>query len=66
MHARRACAGCQWTIKRPARVIGVDPRMLGVKVYREDLPTHAARRKADPARTRDLLGQLNGTGLIDN
>ena len=68
MHARRACGGCQWTIKRPARVMGVDPRMLCVNVYREDLPTHAARRKANPARTRDLLGRHRAMsqGIVNN
>ncbi len=31
--------------------------MRCVNVYREDLAKHAARMKADPEQTRDLLGR---------
>ncbi len=31
--------------------------MLCVNVYRQDLEIHAARMKADPDRTRDLMGR---------
>ena len=42
--------------------------MLCVNVYREDLERHAARMKADPERTRDLLGRHRATaeGIVNN
>ena len=42
--------------------------MLCVNVYREDLKIHAARMKADPQRTRDLLGRHRATteGIVNN
>ncbi len=36
---------------------GKGARMLCVNVYREDLAIHAARMKADPERTRGLMGR---------
>lgn len=43
-------------------------RMLCVNVYREDLEIHAARMKADPERTRDLMGRHRATseGIVNN
>ena len=42
--------------------------MLCVNVYREDLKIHAARMKADPERTRDLMGRHRATseGIVNN
>jgi hypothetical protein len=42
--------------------------MLCVNVYREDLEIHAARMKANPERTRDLLGRHRATseGIVNN
>ncbi len=42
--------------------------MLCVSVYREDLEKHASRMKADPERTRDLLGRHRATveGIVNN
>ena len=42
--------------------------MLCVNVYREDLQIHAARMKADPERTRDLLGRHRAMseGMVNN
>jgi len=42
--------------------------MLCVNVYREDLGIHAARMKADPDRTRDLLGRHRAMteGIVNN
>ena len=41
--------------------------MLCINVYREDLATHAARMKADPERTRDLIGRHRATteGIVN-
>jgi hypothetical protein len=43
-------------------------RMLCVNVYREDLKMHADRMKADPDRTRDLLGRHRAMseGMVNN
>jgi hypothetical protein len=48
------CRDCQL---RAGCTQGKGPRMLCVNVYREDLEIHAARMKADPERTRDLMGR---------
>ena len=48
------CRGCPLRKECTTRK---GPRMLCVNVYREDLQLHAARMKADPERTRDLLGR---------
>ncbi len=42
--------------------------MLCVNVYREDLQIHAARMKADPEQTRDLMGRHRAMseGLVNN
>ena len=38
------------------------------RVYREDLAIHAARMKADPERTRDLMGRHRAMseGIVNN
>ena len=43
-------------------------RMLCVNVYREDLTIHAERMKADPERTRDLMGRHRAMseGIVNN
>jgi hypothetical protein len=48
------CQGCP---RRAECTTGKGPRMLCVNVYGEDLEIHAARMKADPERTRDLMGR---------
>jgi len=48
------CRGCPL---RDGCTKGKGPRMLCVNVYREDLEIHAARMKADPQQTRDLMGR---------
>jgi len=48
------CQGCP---RRAECTTGKGPRMLCMSVYREDLEIHAARMKADPERTRDLMGR---------
>lgn len=48
------CQGCP---RRAECTTGRGPRMLCINVYREDLEIHAARMKADPERTRDLMGR---------
>ena len=42
--------------------------MLCVNVYREDLAIHAERMKADPERTRDLMGRHRAMseGIVNN
>jgi hypothetical protein len=65
-HARTLdCRGCT---DRPRCTTGKGPRMLCVNVYREDLAIHAARMKADPERTRDLLGRHRAMseGIVNN
>ena len=59
------CLGCPL---RGQCTTGKNPRMLCVNVYREDLEIHAARMKADPERTRDLLGRHRATseGIVNN
>jgi hypothetical protein len=59
------CQGCPL---RPKCTTGQGPRMLCVNVYREDLEIHAARMKADPRRTRDLLGRHRAMteGIVNN
>jgi hypothetical protein len=59
------CLGCPL---RGQCTTGKNPRMLCVNVYREDLEIHAARMKADPQRTRDLLGRHRATseGIVNN
>jgi len=51
---RSDCQGCP---RRAECTTGKGPRMLCVNVYREDLEIHAARMKADPEQTRDLMGR---------
>lgn len=59
---------CQNCPRRAECTTGQGPRMLCVNVYREDLEIHAARMKADPARTRDLLGRHRAMseGIVNN
>ena len=59
------CNGCSL---RPQCTKGKNPRMLCVNVYREDLKIHAARMKADPERTRDLMGRHRAMseGMVNN
>jgi len=59
------CRGCA---DRPRCTRGKGPRMLCVNVYRKDLQIHAARMKADPERTRDLLGRHRAMseGMVNN
>lgn len=59
------CQGCS---RRGECTKGKNPRMLCVNVYREDLEKHASRMKADPERTRDLLGRHRATveGIVNN
>lgn len=47
---------------------GKGSRMLCVNVYREDLTIHAQRMKADPHRTRDLMGRHRAMseGIVNN
>jgi hypothetical protein len=61
----RDCQGCS---RRGECTRGKNARMLCVNVYREDLEIHAARMKADPERTRDLLGRHRATaeGIVNN
>ena len=42
--------------------------MLCVNVYREDLEIHAARMKADPDQTRNLMGRHRAIteGIVNN
>ena len=42
--------------------------MLCVNVYREDLTIHSKRMKADPQRTRDLMGRHRAIseGIVNN
>ncbi len=42
--------------------------MLCVNVYREDLAIHGERMKADPERTRDLMGRHRAVceGIVNN
>jgi hypothetical protein len=64
--AKRAdCQGCP---RRAECTTGKGPRMLCVNVYREDLEQHAARMKADPEQTRDLLGRHRAMaeGIVNN
>lgn len=62
---RSDCQGCP---RRAECTTGKGPRMLCVNVYREDLGIHAARMKADPDRTRDLLGRHRAMteGIVNN
>ena len=41
--------------------------MLCINVYRDDLKKHAERMKADPERTRDLMGRHRATteGIVN-
>ena len=59
------CRGCP---RRAECTNGKRPRMLCVNVYREDLAIHAARMKADPERTRDLMGRHRAMseGIVNN
>ena len=59
---------CQNCPLRAKCTTGQGPRMLCVNVYGEDLEIHAARMKADPARTRDLLGRHRAMseGIVNN
>jgi hypothetical protein len=59
------CRGCP---RRAECTNGKRPRMLCVNVYREDLEIHAARMKADPERTRDLMGRHRAMseGIVNN
>jgi hypothetical protein len=59
------CQGCP---RRGECTTGKNPRMLSVNVYREDLEHHAARMKADPERTRDLMGRHRAVaeGIVNN
>ncbi len=59
------CQGCPL---RSRCTKGKGPRMLCVNVYREDLQIHAARMKADPERTRDLMGRHRAMteGIVNN
>ena len=43
--------------RRAECTTGKRPRLLCINVYGEDLKIHAARMKADPERTRDLMGR---------
>jgi len=47
---------------------GKGAKMLCVNVYREDLAIHAERMKADPVRTRDLMGRHRAMseGIVNN
>lgn len=42
--------------------------MLCISIFREDLDIHAARMKADPERTRDLMGRHRAVteGIVNN
>ena len=42
--------------------------MLCVNVYRDDLAIHSERMKADPERTRDLMGRHRAMseGIVNN
>jgi hypothetical protein len=59
------CQGCPL---RPQCTKGKGPRMLCVNVYREDLEIHAARMKADPDQTRNLMGRHRAIteGIVNN
>lgn len=59
------CRGCP---RRGECTTSKTARMLCVNVYREDLEIHAARMKAAPERTRDLLGRHRATseGIVNN
>jgi len=59
---------CQGCMRRGECTTGKNPRMLCISVYREDLDRHAAQMKADPQRTRDLLGRHRATaeGIVNN
>jgi hypothetical protein len=59
------CQGCP---RRAECTTGKGPRMLCVNVYREDLKIHAERMKADPERSRDLMGRHRATteGIVNN
>jgi hypothetical protein len=59
------CEGC---LRRGECTKGKNPRMLSVNVYREDLEKQAARMRADPERTRDLMGRHRATteGIVNN
>lgn len=61
-------ADCQGCPRRGECTKGKNPRMLCVNVYREDLEKHAARMRADPDRTRDLMGRHRATaeGIVNN
>jgi hypothetical protein len=69
----------QWRYKARQTDCGVCPlrsqcttgkgsKMLCVNVYREDLAIHAERMKADPERTRDLMGRHRAMseGIVNN
>lgn len=58
----RACA------RRSHCTQGKGPKNLCVHVYREDLKKQAERMKADPAKTRDLLGRHHALaeGTVNN
>jgi hypothetical protein len=59
---------CQGCARRGECTKGKNPRMLCISIHREDLELHAARMKADPERTRDLLGRHRATaeGIVNN
>jgi hypothetical protein len=59
------CEGCS---RRRECTKGKNPRMLCVNVYREDLEKHATRMRADPERTRDLMGRHRAVteGIVNN
>jgi hypothetical protein len=59
------CQGCPL---RDRCTKGKGPRMLCVNVYRKDLEIHAARMKADPEQTRDLMGRHRAMseGIVNN
>jgi hypothetical protein len=59
------CEGCPL---RPQCTKGKGAKMLCVNVYREDLDIHAARMKADPDKTRDLMGRHRAVteGIVNN
>jgi len=59
------CEGCPL---RAQCTTGKGAKMLCVNVYREDLEIHAARMKADPDKTRDLMGRHRAVteGIVNN
>ena len=65
---RAKATDCRACSLRSQCTTSKNARMLCVSVHREDLRLHAQRMKADPERTRDLMGRHRAMseGIVNN